>query len=311
MNGVQVISSSIWSDLQRIDCRLELANKQRNLFQRYCDGEDIREELTENDDGIIISAGCVDRMIWSIVRYIPSLDEQTPNDQLTHYQAMKVHIYLWLIWSRKIVSYRRSTISKTNDEYIEITSIGLRRLCCTFEGRRTDRRRRLFVPHFFNAEKNERADLIASRSDSLMFNLFVFVRSNVEERRRTKKQIFSLVTSWIGQNRMKRMAAIKPSPQMIVTLRHKSNGHEIRINIAENNHLKVEFLKSHARQIFRLENKFHLHYQGRRIRSGKTLKHYGITSEVKYIEILIVWINFDGWTQKWIDLDRLIRLVFF
>jgi hypothetical protein len=59
------------------------------------------------------------------------------------------------------------------------------------------------------------------------------------------------------------------------------------MNINENENRRVKFVKSHLKNLFHPNQKFHLYYKGRHIKSRHKLSYYGITSAERNIEIIL------------------------
>jgi hypothetical protein len=78
-----------------------------------------------------------------------------------------------------------------------------------------------------------------------------------------------------------------PSSQIIIKIVRRSDGKTMSMNITENENHKVKFIKSHIKNIFHSNRKFHLYYKGRHIKSRHKLRYYGITSQEKNIEIVV------------------------
>ncbi len=78
------------------------------------------------------------------------------------------------------------------------------------------------------------------------------------------------------------------SSQIIVKIIRKSDGKQLSMNIPENANHKVQFIKSHVKNTFHSRGKFHLYYQNRHIKSRHELRYYGITSQIRNIEIFLV-----------------------
>jgi hypothetical protein len=77
------------------------------------------------------------------------------------------------------------------------------------------------------------------------------------------------------------------SPQIILRITRKSDGKTMSMNIFENENHKVRFVKTQLKQSFHPNGKFHLYYKGRHIKSRHDLRYYGITSNVRNIEIIL------------------------
>ncbi|CAF1281838.1 unnamed protein product [Adineta steineri] len=78
-----------------------------------------------------------------------------------------------------------------------------------------------------------------------------------------------------------------PSPQIILKIVRKSDGNAMFMNIPENANHKVSFIKGHVKESFCKRKRFHLYYHHKHIRSWHHLRHYGITSKVHNIEIIV------------------------
>jgi hypothetical protein len=78
-----------------------------------------------------------------------------------------------------------------------------------------------------------------------------------------------------------------PSSQIIIKIIRQSDGKTMSMNITENENHKVAFIKSHIKHLFHPHKKFHLYYKNQHIKSRHKLRYYGITSQIRNIEIIV------------------------
>lgn len=77
------------------------------------------------------------------------------------------------------------------------------------------------------------------------------------------------------------------SHQIHIRIVRKSDGKTMSMNIAECENRRVEYIKSHIKNLFHPHGKFHLYYKNQHIKSRHKLLYYGITSQVPNIEIIL------------------------
>ncbi|CAF0937749.1 unnamed protein product [Didymodactylos carnosus] len=74
--------------------------------------------------------------------------------------------------------------------------------------------------------------------------------------------------------------------QINLTVIRKSDGKTMRLHVPE--YVTVHYLKTQLKQSFHSNNdKFHLYYKGKHIRSRHLLKYYGISNEANNIQIIL------------------------
>lgn len=85
------------------------------------------------------------------------------------------------------------------------------------------------------------------------------------------------------------MSAKCPIPKhLIIHVTRRSDGRTITMNIAENEHHQIKFLKDHLRRSFHSQKKFRLYFNGRHIKSHHRFSYYGLTSAMTNIRLILV-----------------------
>lgn len=77
------------------------------------------------------------------------------------------------------------------------------------------------------------------------------------------------------------------SPHIILRIIRKSDGKTMSMNVLETDNRTVKFVKTHLKQLFHPYGRFHLYYKGQKMKSRHHLRHYGITSAERHVEIVL------------------------